>query len=160
MNNYTLFENLRQFSEYTDMHRCYDGAELFLIRKGTPERYEELLNLLKGFGFEQERENRIGDVQFNVLAQGEHVLSCSYTPCDARMRVVSQEKGVIPPLEEGPVNAITTPLLTQVRTAYVYCDCGMSYLLRLSDGRFIMIDGNAGEYEEVDSSYSRYLQHL
>lgn len=150
MNNYTLFENLRQFSEYTDMHRCYDGAELFLIRKGTPERYEELLNLLKGFGFEQERENRIGDVQFNVLTQGEHVLSCSYTPCDARMRVVSQEKGVIPPLEEGPVNAITTPLLTQVRTAYVYCDCGMSYLLRLCDGRFIMIDGNAGEYEEVD----------
>jgi len=78
------------------------------------------------------------------------VLTCSYTPFDGRIRVFSQENGVVPPIEEQPVKQIATPLLTQVRTAYVYCDCGMSYLLRLSDGRFVMIDGNAGEYEEPD----------
>jgi len=149
MNNMSLFEKLRAFSVYTDIHRCYDGSELFLLRKGNPERYEELLNYLVGLGFAQVKEHKIGDVQFNTLTAGDHVLSCSYTPFDARIRVVSQENGVIPPVETE-VKKITTPLLTQVRTAYVFCDCGMSYLLRLSDGRFVMIDGNAGEYEEVD----------
>ena len=150
MNNFTLFQELRKFSALTDMHQCDDGAELFLIRKGTPELYGELLGFLGGLGFSEERQHTIGDVAFNVLAQGTHVLTCSYTPFDARMRVISQENGVIPPIEEQPTKQLTTPLLTQVRTAYIYCDCGMSYLLRLCDGRFIMIDGNAGEYEESD----------
>lgn len=150
MNNLDLLVELRKFSALTDSHPCDDGAELFLIRKGTPERYAELLTFLCDLGFEQTAEHTIGEVQFNTLAKDGHVLSCSYTPFDARMRVISDEHGVLPPVEEKPVKAITTPLLTQVRTAYVYCDCGMSYLLRLSDGRFVMIDGNAGEYEEVD----------
>jgi len=150
MNNMSLFGELRKFSELTDMHRCDDGAELFLIRQGTPERYDALLACLKDLGFAEERTHAIGDVRFNVLAQGSHVLTCSLTPFDGRMRVVSQENGVVPPIEEEPAKKIATPLLTQVRTAYVFCDCGMSYLLRLCDGRFIMIDGNAGEYEESD----------
>jgi len=150
MNNMSLFVELRKFCRLTDIYPCDDGAELFLIRKGDSERYEALLAFLKELGFSEKRQHTIGDVRFNVLAQGNHVLSCSFTPCDGRMRVVSQEDGVIPPIEAQPVKAITTPLLTQVRTAYVFCDCGMSYLLRLSDGRFVMIDGNAGEYEEVD----------
>ena len=122
MNNMSLFAELRKFSVLTDLHHCEDGAELFLIRQGTPERYEALLAALKELGFAQEREHTIGEVRFNVLAQGNHVLTCSFTPFDARMRVVAQEDGVIPPVEAQPVKQITTPLLTQVRTAYVYCD--------------------------------------
>ena len=40
------------------------------------------------------------------------------------------------------------PLLTQVRTAYFSYDCGMCYVIRLCDGRFVIIDANSGEYEE------------
>jgi len=150
MNNLSLYAELRRLNPLTDVHPCNDGADLFLIRKGTSERYEALLAFLKELGFSEERQHTIGDVRFNVLAQGSHVLTCSLTPCDGRMRVFSQENGTLPTVEEQPGKAITTPLLTQVRTAYIYCDCGMSYLLRLSDGRFVMIDGNAGEYEEPD----------
>ena len=149
MNNMSLFLELRKFSPLTDMQQCDDGAELFLIRKGTPESYGELLGLLGSLGFEENAAHTIGEVQFNTLCQGKHVLTCSYTPVDARIRVISQEEGELPPAAQA-FTAITTPLLTQVRTAYVFCDCGMSYLLRLSDGRFVMIDGNAGEYEEAD----------
>ena len=47
-----------------------------------------------------------------------------------------------------------TPLLTQVRTYYFSVDCGMSYIMRLCDGRFIIIDGNVGEYDEAEHLYS------
>ncbi len=47
-----------------------------------------------------------------------------------------------------------TPLLTQVRPAYFSVDCGMSYIIRTSEGRFIIIDGNVGEYDEADHLYS------
>lgn len=42
------------------------------------------------------------------------------------------------------------PLLTQVRTAFFSEDCGMCYVIRLCDGRFIIIDANSGEYEESE----------
>ena len=40
------------------------------------------------------------------------------------------------------------PLVTQVRTAYFSMDCGMCYVIRLFDGRFVILDANTGEYEE------------
>lgn len=43
-----------------------------------------------------------------------------------------------------------TPLLTQVRLQYLDVDCGMSYTVRLEDGRFLVIDGGMGEYEEPE----------
>lgn len=47
-----------------------------------------------------------------------------------------------------------TPLLTQIRPTYFSVDCGMAYLIRLCDGRFIAIDSAYGEYDEVDRLYS------
>ena len=49
---------------------------------------------------------------------------------------------------------MVTPLLTQVRPTYFSVDCGMAYLIRLSDGRFIVIDSTFGEYDEVEHLYS------
>ena len=48
----------------------------------------------------------------------------------------------------------TKPLLTQIRPTYFSVDCGMAYLIRLENGKFIMIDSTYGEYDEVDHIYS------
>ena len=53
-------------------------------------------------------------------------------------------------IKDNSLPLSTTPLITQVRTAYFSFDCGMCYVIRLSDGRFVIIDSNAGEYEESD----------
>lgn len=47
-------------------------------------------------------------------------------------------------------NNKVTPLITQVRNAYFSMDCGMTYVIRVCDGRFVLIDGGVGEYEEAD----------
>ena len=75
MNQMTLFGELRRFSCMTDIHRLYDGAELFLMRAGTPERYAELLAFLGELGFSEVRSHTIGAVAFNILAQDNHVLT-------------------------------------------------------------------------------------
>jgi len=47
----------------------------------------------------------------------------------------------------------TTPLITQIGNLYFDADCGMSYVIRLCDGRFAVIDGGFGEYDEADHLY-------
>ena len=47
-----------------------------------------------------------------------------------------------------------SPLVTQVKLPYFTVDCGMSYVIRLSDGRFVIIDGGYGEYDEPEHLYS------
>ena len=54
-------------------------------------------------------------------------------------------------------NTYTTPLLTQVRPQYFSADCGMCYIMRTEGGRFVIIDGNMGEYDEPDHLYSLLL---
>lgn len=39
-------------------------------------------------------------------------------------------------------------LLTQMHLNNLICDCGMSYIIRCDDGRFVIIDGGIGEYDE------------
>lgn len=42
------------------------------------------------------------------------------------------------------------PLLTQVRLSYFSYDCGMSYVIRLTDSRFVILDGGCDDHEEKD----------
>lgn len=64
------------------------------------------------------------------------------------LRVVSDKEENLAPrtAQEGPVS----PLITQGRLLYYAYDCGMLYTIRLSDGRFVVIDGGMGEYEEPE----------
>ena len=42
-------------------------------------------------------------------------------------------------------------LITQFRNLYLNCDCGMGYVIRCPDGRFVLVDGGLGEAEESDA---------
>ena len=46
------------------------------------------------------------------------------------------------------------PLLTQVKHRYFAADCGMTYLIRLQDGRFVIIDGGYDEPGEAVHLFS------
>lgn len=46
------------------------------------------------------------------------------------------------------------PLLTQIKNRYYSLDCGMGYLLRMTDGRFVIIDGGLNESGEAEHLYS------
>ena len=132
---------------------CWDGS--VQIRSGDADRelYDRFLAFLGELGFAQcvsreEAGNCFADLTAEAGMQSIHV---SYVPAEERMQVIVSEGEAIPPRrkEESP-EPITTPLVTQVQLTYCVADCGMSYVIRLSDGRFAVIDGGYDEYEEAD----------
>lgn len=85
---------------------------------------------------------------------GEKLFLC-FSGFSQKLRmVVERGEGLLPPrAEEQHYTVRTTPAVTQVKLAYCKADCGMSYIIRLSDGRFVVIDGGYDEYEEAERLY-------
>ena len=137
-------------TENNDRIICSDGAELILLKDRNFEQFEELEKSLctDGFGYYDKRTE--GDVVFSTFKKDNHVIYLSYTPSEQYIRKISKENAILPKKETAPVHKKIAPLITQVRNAYFSVDCGMTYVIRVSDGRFILIDGGSGEYEEVD----------
>ena len=48
---------------------------------------------------------------------------------------------------------MATPLVTQIKNRYFSVDCGMGYIIRLCDGRFVIIDGGYDEAGEAEHLY-------
>ena len=146
-----LLRTLRSIEKYTESIPCYlDGQELFLIRKASEPRFFAVLEALTELGFSLRSERQMGDVLFRILERGNEALFCSYSPYDKFIRVVRELNHRFPVESPAEGDLRVAPLVTQLRGAYLGTDAGMGYLIRLCDGRFIMIDGFVGEYEEPD----------
>lgn len=129
---------------------CSDGAELVLLRNRNFEQYEALEKSLCADDFVYYDKRTEGDVVFSTFVKGNHVIYLSYTPSEQCIRQISKENAVLYQKENQPIQNQVTPLITQVRNAYFSLDCGMTYVIRVCDGRFVLIDGGIGEYEEAD----------
>ena len=126
-----------------------DGGEMILMSHSSVMEYKRLQSAIESAGFTFDSERMEGESHFSTYERDRHVLLISYIPHDNATRVISEQNTVIPP-RETEIRKICTPLMTQLKTPYLVCDCGMSYLIRLCDGRFIMIDGGHAEYEETE----------
>jgi len=144
-----VFEICRSVAPAAESIALKDGGELILMRDSSEAQYREVLDAVKAAGFVYDSDRREGEVLFATYAKGDHVLLISYVPLDGATRVISEEHTVIP-ARDTEAKKLCTPLMTQLRTPYLMVDCGMSYLMRLCDGRFIVIDGGFGEYEETE----------
>ena len=100
---------------------------------------------------------------FTTYTKGDEALYLTYHEKNNALRLVADSTKSLPPKRqqdagkaadnagEGQKAApLCTPLLTQGRPMYYAYDCGMLYIIRLTDGRFIIIDGGMCEYEEKE----------
>lgn len=125
-----------------------DGAELFIKNETSYKEYDFLIGELNDLGYKTEIERFEGDVKFLFLKKDKETLYTSYTPQEERIRIIKKLNGELY-LNENYVSSVkTTPLITQVKLSYFSVDCGMCYIIRLSDGKFVIIDSGIGEYEE------------
>lgn len=90
-----------------------------------------------------------GDVSFASFRNQTQMAQVSWSPREKMVQVVTEAYRDLPDTEV-PVSCVTTPLVTQMRLSYLSYDCGMVYLIRLPDGRFVVIDGGMGECEEPE----------
>ena len=145
-----IFEICKEVAPLAESIALKDGGEMILMRGSSVDEYRRLTAAVESAGFVFDSDRKEGEVLFSTYAKDGHVLLISYVPLDGATRVISERNTVIPP-RETEAKKLCAPLLTQLKTPYLVCDCGMSYLIRLCDGRFIMIDGGYGEYEETET---------
>lgn len=133
-----------------------NNAEYLLVPDQNRDAYNKLTSALSTEGYTLYSERTDASNRHSTYINGTDSVNVSFTDGDSCIRVVSETATDLPPraVDADGFVPVTTPLVTQVKLMYVGADCGMSYLIRLSDGRFIMIDGGIGEHDEVDHLYS------
>ena len=88
---------------------------------------------------------------FSTYIKGEEALYLAYHEKNNTLRIITDSiKSLSPKQKNDETKCLCTPLLIQGRPMYYAYDCGMLYIIRLTDGRFIVIDGGMCEYEEAD----------
>jgi len=88
---------------------------------------------------------------FSVLRKDSTGIFLSYYVNTQQLQLVVEENSGYFSYSDTPKAACVTPRLSQL----LLCDYGMSYVLRLSDGRLVIIDG-ANVYEkDVDNLFAR-----
>lgn len=116
-----------------------EGQDTYVYSYGNVsyEEYESYLSHLAVYGFIPIRKYNLGENSFAIYADGSDSVFGAYYPGTGEMRIVSEPNCKYLDFEDTPREEKTTSLLTQIDLE----DHGLSYVVRLSDGRFIIFDG-------------------
>ena len=119
---------------------------LYLLHPAGHADFESVLSTLLSAGYTVRDRKSWEENDFAVLTGEDGVLTLSCIPHNETVRLAVQPGETLPEPCEGA--DICQPLLTQMKLSYFTDDCGMTYILRLRDGRFVLIDGGVGKYDE------------
>ncbi len=134
-----------------------------LIEQTTEKEFSAYLKKLKHNGFKTYADNTVTvDAGKNLFAsftkEGEKTVYAYYIAAENRAHIIELPAGTLLETRKKD-NAYTKkskvcePLFTQVQLKYDRATEGMSYLMRLSDGRFIIVDGGATEADNYESHH-------
>ncbi len=131
-----------------------EKSVLFVLSDVSREDFDCVVGLLSKDA-KKTAENVIGENAFYFALSGEDFISVRFYPKNREIRVTCETGNdyfsAFPAHETGAQTE--APLLTQNRVACMSADCGMSYVLRTADGRFVLVDGGMDDYEESERLY-------
>ncbi len=117
-----------------------------LIEDATLGDYDTYLGALKNNGFEVYAENKMADNVFATLISETETVTVYFIKSEGKIRVISEPRKALYPRKEDNVytNTDKQNLLTAIKGDLSLEESSMSYVIRLSDGSFIVIDGGLG----------------
>ena len=157
-------QKLEGLPEYT-----YNGQVAVRFRQMSDGRYGEknyvfsdtdaaafinYLNALEIDGWVQYSNNIIeGTNLFATYTKGTESVYCYYISNKKVTYIIkSPNQNLEIREQDNKYEAVTTPILTQTMLQYIEWPAGMGYIIRLSDGRFILIDGGYMESNGKEST--------
>ncbi len=144
----TLFSD---FFKCINSYDCTDNATMHWAENQSAESFCGFTDALEKVGYALYTRREENGNLFATYIKDNEVLNAYFTPCDGKVRMITERGVGLPPrAEDNSFSKKTAPLVTQLKTGNLKRDCGMSYIIRLSDGRFILIDTQFDEYEEAD----------
>jgi len=139
----------KEFFENSEIISLEKEAVLLIAKEQTADSFDAAKNKAAQCGYTLYAEKNEGKNLFVTFTDGDTVLNISYTDFENKIRIILDKGNALPP-KECEYESVAAPLITQVRNPYFVCDCGMTYIIRLADGRFVIIDGGEGEYDEIE----------
>lgn len=135
---------------FTELCRRFPAAEIQALERGRSllllPGTADVEPVLEELGLYPLQRREISRVRF--AAYGDGTQTVYLTVAEAEVRLVWEPGQTLPAADSGP--SVTTPLLTQLHLRYFAYDCGMGYVIRLWDGRFVLIDGSMAEAGEAE----------
>ena len=116
----------------------------------TPEEFEAVLQELLQAGYSKYEERQIEFWHYVALRQGDRALFLNYFSKLLELNLVEEPESKYFSFSSPAGEACCQPQITQVHLD----DFGMSYAIRLSDGRFVIIDGGWEKEYDANSLYS------
>ncbi|MBR6558278.1 MAG: MBL fold metallo-hydrolase [Clostridia bacterium] len=140
---------------------CGDGAYMKVIPDTDKDGFEAYIEKATQAGYEIYTRTEIGDNSFATLTTDGYVMNAMYLPVrnEARLIIEPEEITTLPKLEsENKYEAICSSSVTQLGLENRVEDCqyGMCYILKLADGRFVVIDGGVN----ADYILERFLKTI
>ena len=130
--------------------------------RATDTNAEEFLaygKALANEGYTLLSQTSAGENLFFTYYKDNQTLTCSYHPVNKTADIiVDNEKNRPMSAAENQYTTITTTTFTQMSLTYVTENAGMGYVMRLADGRFIVIDGGSYTYDEHKHLYEIILK--
>ena len=139
---------------FQGIYNCGEGNYEVSFEKITKDEFVSYIALLAGAGFEKYAENEISGNSFITYIKDTRNLFVSYFASLKELKIVIGAKKFLPETQKPVYTRIADTTLTQIRlqgaidSAAVKGAPGMSYIMRLADGSFILIDG--GPTNETD----------
>ena len=126
------------------IYKEHEGQGTYVenYREVMPAEFRDYLSSLMMSGFEI-KENNTNKNSFVALKKGDDAVMVAYYPSVREMRVVTEPNSAYFSFKDTPCEEKVQPLITQLDLV----DFGLSYVVRLTDGRFIIFDGGY-EYEQ------------
>jgi hypothetical protein len=129
--------NIPAFGENCIENRTNSSARVFVISNVGGEIFDSYRGLLEESGFINKEEYAIGAHRFAAYAKGTDGVFLNYFENVRELTIAVEDNCAYFDFADTPREASLPVQITQIELE----DFGMSYVIRLSDGRFIVIDG-------------------
>lgn len=141
-----------------------DNSYVLTFKNATAADLDGYLDILKQNGYEEYAKNTIEKNVYYTLINDDYVMTVMLTDYNDELKVIIEKRsGTTLPTRESdnvwtPVDGVTTTI-SQLGLYYEYEGKndyfnGMSYVIRLADGSFILIDGGHDKPIDADRLYN------
>ena len=139
-----------------------DGnAAMIYVSSTNLTEFNTFRDRLEAKGFIVSAENELGNDLFRTFTKQDLVINAGFDPAGNTARIVVERPGAELPITEtfqAASQTVCSALLTQVGLNFLDYESGMSYLVRLRDGRFLVIDGGGNDYDEAEKLYDLLVE--
>ncbi|MBQ8813106.1 MAG: hypothetical protein IJZ85_01220 [Lachnospiraceae bacterium] len=140
-------------------YNCGDGDSEIAYEQVT---YDEVVAYREGLetaGFELYAENRIGGNDYTTYVSDASVVRVSWYSEKELCRIVYGPKGYLPETENPKYTKVVDPTITQIaRVGAKNGAPGLSLILQLEDGSFVVIDGGGNSNGLDEKTLLEFLQ--